>query len=386
MASIGLKTRGGGACRRLARYRVLTLALAAMAVAATPARADVKAGVDAWSRGDHAGAVKEWLGPAARGDADAQFNMGQAYKLGKGVTQDLKRAEAWYRKAAEQGHIKAGDTLGLLLFQENRKAEALPYLTASAYRGEPRAMYILGIAHFNGDTVGKDWVRAYALMSRSAATGLDQATRGLATMDEIIPLDQRQLAMSLATELEQKAQANRAREFAAADLGVKAGAPAPMRPQQAPAPLQRAELPPSTPSVAAPVTAGADFADPVPIPTPRRVAASQAKPDAPREAAPPAARAKPAAPTQPRKAAPSASAPKADGNWRIQFGAFGVKSNADALWAKVRNRAEVAGHARIDLPAGGVSRLLAGGYTESQADKACAALKAGGFSCLVVKP
>lgn len=78
MASIGLKTRGGGASRRLARYRVLTLALAAMAVAATPARADVKAGVDAWSRGDHAGAVKEWLGPAARGDADAQFNMGQA--------------------------------------------------------------------------------------------------------------------------------------------------------------------------------------------------------------------------------------------------------------------------------------------------------------------
>ena len=43
------------------------------------------AGVDAWTRGDFPAAVKEWQAGAARGDADAQFNLGQAYKLGKGV-------------------------------------------------------------------------------------------------------------------------------------------------------------------------------------------------------------------------------------------------------------------------------------------------------------
>ena len=35
------------------------------ALAAAPALADVKAGVDAWSRGDYAAAVREWEAPAA---------------------------------------------------------------------------------------------------------------------------------------------------------------------------------------------------------------------------------------------------------------------------------------------------------------------------------
>ena len=45
-------------------------ALALMAMAG-PAIADVKAGVDAWSRGDYDKAVAEWRKPAIAGDADA---------------------------------------------------------------------------------------------------------------------------------------------------------------------------------------------------------------------------------------------------------------------------------------------------------------------------
>lgn len=357
-----------------------------MALVATPAFADVKTGVDAWSRGEHGVAVKEWLGPAAKGDADAQFNMGQAFKLGKGVPQDAKRAEAWYRKAAEQGHIKAADTLGLLLFQDGRKAEAVPFLQASVERGDPRAQYIMGIAHFNGDIVGKDWVRAYALMSRASATGLEQAIRGLASMDAVVPLEQRQLGISLAGELEQKAQANRSQQFAAADLGVTA-APmtptAPLRTAQAAAALERTELPPSTTpatvTATGQVTAGADFANPVVMAPPRRITV------APKPAAKPAP-----VPSKPVAAKPVPApkpAPAAKGSWRVQLGAFGVKSNADGLWAKVRNRPELAGHGRIDLASGGVTRLLAGGFGgQAEADKACAALKSGGFTCLVIKP
>lgn len=351
----------------------------ALAMLATPARADVKAGVDAWSQGDHARAVKEWLGPAAKGDADAQFNMAQAYKLGKGVPQDNKRAEAWYRKAAEEGHIKAADTLGLLLFQEGRKTDALPFLNGSADRGEPRAMYILGIAHFNGDMVGKDWVRAYALMSRSAATGLEQATRSLATMDSIIPLEQRQMAMSLSADLEQQAKENRARQFASADLGVKAAPTAPLRESPPARPLERTDLPASPPVAVGPVTAGAPFANPVVMPQPKRISAAKAP-----LVEPAASTAKP----RPKPAAAPAPAPAAaQGAWHVQLGAFGVKANADALWAKVRSRAELAGHRRVDIPSGKVTRLLANGFaTQGDADKACAALKSGGFSCMVIKP
>jgi cell division protein FtsN len=370
---------------RHAKTRPLGMALTPVLLMLTagPALADVKAGVDAWSRGEHAAAVKEWLGAAAKGDADAQFNMGQAFKLGKGVPQDTKRAEAWYRKAASQGHIKAADTLGLLLFQDGRKADALPFVQASAERGEPRAQYILGIAHFNGDIVGKDWMRAYALMSRAASAGLEQATRSLATMDGIVPLEQRQLAMSLAAELEQKAQENRSRQFAAADLGVATAPTAPLRTVIPGGALERADLPPSATMASGPVTAGADFAKPVAMPAPKRISVAGSL------AAKPAAAAVKAAPPAPKpippKPAPATAAAK--GNWRVQLGAFGVKANADGLWAKLRTRPELAGHGRVDLASGSITRLLAGGFGgQAEADKACAALKSGGFTCLVVKP
>ena len=135
-------------------FRAMVAAVAICSLAA-PALAGVKDGVDAWSRGDYAAAVTEWRGPAATGDADAQFDLAQAYRFGKGVEQDDAMAERLYAQAAAQGHWQAADLYGLLLFQSGRQQEALPYVQASAERGDPRAQYLLGIAHFNGDNVPK---------------------------------------------------------------------------------------------------------------------------------------------------------------------------------------------------------------------------------------
>ena len=72
---------------------LLTLPLLALSTLSVPARADVKAGVDAWQAGDYRTAVDEWRPLAIAGDADAQFNLGQAYKLGRGVPADLAQAQ-----------------------------------------------------------------------------------------------------------------------------------------------------------------------------------------------------------------------------------------------------------------------------------------------------
>jgi TPR repeat protein len=61
-----------------------------------------------------------------KGDADAQFKSGAAYKLGRGVPQDLTRAEMLYAKAASQGHLQAGDNYGLLLFQRGSMPPPCP--------------------------------------------------------------------------------------------------------------------------------------------------------------------------------------------------------------------------------------------------------------------
>jgi len=183
------------------------LALGAGLLVSPPAVADTKSGVDAWTRGDFAAAVKEWQAGAAKDDSDAIFNLGQAYRLGKGVPQDLGRAEQLFGQAAAMGHLQAADNYGLLLFQRGERTKALPYLRAAADRGDPRAQYLIGIAHFNGDMVPKDWVRAYALVTLAQQQGLPQAAGALGQMDQHIPLDQRQHGFLRAFDLLTIAQA-----------------------------------------------------------------------------------------------------------------------------------------------------------------------------------
>ena len=44
---------------------------------------------------------------AEAGDLAAQYNLGIMYAEGRGVPQDDAEAVAWFRRAAEQGHIDA---------------------------------------------------------------------------------------------------------------------------------------------------------------------------------------------------------------------------------------------------------------------------------------
>lgn len=351
--------------------------LAALALlGAGAAQADVKEGVDAWSRGDYDDAVKQWRPLADKGDPDAQFNLAQAYKFGRGVKQDLSRAEQLYAQAAAKGHLQAADNLGLLMFQRGDQVAAMPFIKAAAGRGDPRAQYILGLAHFNADVVEKDWVRAYALVSLAQQAGLPQAAAALTQMDQHIPLEQRQQSVALASQIAASTQANRERDVASADLGTtlprvhgtQKGVPS---------------TPPAPASQPAPATAGADFT------LPGKTVAARA----PEPAPPVTARPAPAEPPAPKPAVasapkpPAVSAPKpASGPWRVQLGAFGVPGNADALWNRVKGRPELSGHAKVLEPAGRLTKLQAGGFASREdAQAACSRLTAAGFACIPVK-
>ncbi|MGB7373826.1 SPOR domain-containing protein [Pontixanthobacter sp.] len=402
--------------------RALKLMVAGGVLAASgPALADVKAGVDAWSAGNYSAAVAEWRGPSNAGDPDAQFNMAQAYRLGRGVEANAKQAEILYAKAAAQGHIKAADNYGLLLFQDGRREEAMPYVTAAADRGDPRAQYLIGIAHFNGDLLQKDWVRAYALLTLANSTGLPQAKPAIAQMDDFIPLAQRQEAQIVAQSLKRQAESNRAQQLAAADLGVtqpSSGAiparvaPNPPRPTPAqvaaaasvrpvlPSPVNRIPQPIErtvvAPSIAAartavseaervtgtetPATAGADFTRPAAsTPAPVRTASAPPPGPSPRAAAPSIGGAAPAD----QGGTPETSA---SGPWRVQLGAFGVRSNADRLWSRLSGNSALRGTQKLVVPSGRLVRLQAAGFTSrGAAQSACNALKRSGQSCLVTK-
>lgn len=394
-------------------FRAALLALPLLAFAA-PALADVKGGVDAWQTGDYQKAVAEWRPLAVAGDADAQFNLGQAYKLGRGVPADLVQAESWYRRAAKQGHLQAEDNLGLILFTANKRDEAMPYIMASAERGEPRAQYVLGTAMFNGDYATKDWPRAYALTKRASDAGLGIASARLAQLDNLIPLDQRQAGLAMLPGMEKdEARARLAAVNAAAP-------PAPAKP--APSPIRTASLPVSAPGTSyspPPVIAQPPApAKPAPaLSTPAAVAAATAASEATAAAtaakggttpgttyAPPPEngtlppKAQPAK-VEPAKAPPPKPAPQPAAKpaqavavhsgtspWRAQLGAFGVEANARSLWASLGKKyPAVAARQPAYVKAGAVTRLQAAGFTgKADADAFCADLRKGGQACMVV--
>ncbi len=187
-----------------ARFTLLSLCFTSFALPAT-AHGFVQDDVITLPPGDGE-AIAEWRALAEKGDADAQYNLGQAYTIGQGVDRDLAMAEQWLAKAAKQGHVRAIESYGLILFRNNRQAEAMPYIQAAAARGEPRAQYILGIAHFNGDLAEQDWVLAYAYMLLAAEAGLPQADLNLATMDRHVPIEERQEGLRLARKIERDAK------------------------------------------------------------------------------------------------------------------------------------------------------------------------------------
>ena len=326
---------------------VLALVLGAQAVVA-----DVKTGVDAWTRGEYEAAVKQWREPALKGDPDAQFNMGQAYKMGRGVKTDLVVALDWYKKAAARGHLQAADSYGHLLHYMGKVPESLPYLQASADRGDPRGQYLLGTELFNGVHIEKDWLRAYALMTRASSAGMAPASRSLAQMDQFIPLEQRQQATVLAGEMEQRTGRARATQVAGFPINT---------------------------------TPPAKTTKPVTVPPSKILPV--AKPGFPSDI--------PTALQQPVKIAPIKPAPvKAalvkvaaiDGAWRIQLGAFGEEANAQKLWnsleAKIGSLATLQPYLKA---AGNVTRLQAGPFaTRNAADAMCSKVKATGQACISV--
>jgi hypothetical protein len=222
--------------------RKYLLAVALLVGSASPLSAQsVRAGIEAWQRSDYAGAVAIWRPLAEKGDADAEFNLAQAYRLGRGVPINLAAAKTWFERAAGQGHVDAQTTLGLLLFQSGDQANGLKWLKKAADQGEPRALLVYGTALVNGDSVSQDPVLGYAYVSRAAAQGLGPAKDTLKQLDQLLPLAQRKRGVQIARNLAKAAPAPRSAP-AATKLAAKPKPPA----------TPKAVAAAATPKVAAP--------------------------------------------------------------------------------------------------------------------------------------
>lgn len=313
--------------------------IAAALVGANPAlAADAKPDLATLSPPPGQAELQRLHSRAASGDAAAQRELGDLYRIGRGVPADPRAAEDWYRRAAEAGDPEGADAYGLMLFRNGRQRDAMPWIIKSAERGEPRAQYVYGTALFNGDFAEQDWVKAYAMMTRAARAGIDAATNSLAQMNRYIPAGQRREGLVLA------------------DRAASSAPPPPVR-------------------------IAARTAAPVPPPPPPRritevdIPASNPPPPLPARLAPPAP-----------SPAPAPARPAA-GDWAVQLGAFGDQAKARALWSKLAALPEFAALEPRYEAAGALTRLRAGPLpARGDAEKLCAAAKARGQACFPLKP
>jgi TPR repeat protein len=386
---------------------------AAAPARATPPPPSVRQGVELWRAGKWDDAVSMWQPFAENGDADAMFNLGQAYKLGRGVSLDKSIARDWYRRAAVKGHLPAQANLGILLFQAAEKPEAVRWLKAAADRGEMRAQYVLGIVHWNGDGAAKSMPLAYAYLVRAAAQGLPEATKALNELSQAIqPLD-RANGWQIATA-----------------LASGSGVPAQFQPGIAPPPLNAVTTPPPPVTVIASTAtsqaaAGSDTstaalnaaqlkaaggdaaaseddaeteegsaanaapnplaAPPAPLaPPPVETRSASPLSPAPMAASPPVRMAEKPEPKPKKKAAPP---PPKETGWRIQLGTYPNQKTAMTAWNKLSaaNKKATRGLRPVIGKFGGNYRLQVGPFpTREDARDGCKTLEIGKNGCFAL--
>jgi TPR repeat protein len=113
-------------------------------------------------------ALKALLEQAEQGDAMAQASAAMLYAAGQGVTKDLREAEGWMRKAADQGLGFAQYAMGILYFNGDGglpedRGQAVQWWLKAAEQGVPNAQVLLAKLYEDGDKragIARDYAQA----------------------------------------------------------------------------------------------------------------------------------------------------------------------------------------------------------------------------------
>ncbi len=120
-----------------------------------------------------------WLFKAASlGATDAQFFMGQAYRIGNGVPKDAQNSLMWYRKAAAKNHPEALYNLALHYLDDKTNRASLllvnELMLRAAQMGHREAQFQCAMSCFRGD-VGLDFEGGREWLSKAAENGWPRA-------------------------------------------------------------------------------------------------------------------------------------------------------------------------------------------------------------------
>lgn len=127
-------------------------------------------------------AVRRYLRSAERGDAAAQYSLGNCCFRGEGIERDESKAFEWFLKSAEQGYVMAQYRVGFCYYYghgiERDESAAAKWFLCSAEHGHAVAQYCLGCCYYYGKGVDLDakeavrWFRKAAEHDESEAQNI----------------------------------------------------------------------------------------------------------------------------------------------------------------------------------------------------------------------
>jgi TPR repeat protein len=128
--------------------------------------------------------VAMWTTAANQGHANAQYNLGNTYHYGEGVSRDHQEAARWTRKAADQGHVNAQYNIGVVYrdgegFSRDYQ-EAARWIRKAADQGHANAQFSLGLMYGKGQGVLEDYKEMMRWISQAACQGKTSAQETLA--------------------------------------------------------------------------------------------------------------------------------------------------------------------------------------------------------------
>ncbi len=115
--------------------------------------------------------------------AEADFQRGKDFDLGRGVPQDHAKAREWYEKAARQGHANAQNNLGVLYARgeggPRDYVKAREWYEKAAAQGHAPAQFNLAGLYASGEGGPRDYAKAREWYEKAAAQGHDSAQSNL---------------------------------------------------------------------------------------------------------------------------------------------------------------------------------------------------------------
>ena len=148
-------------------------------------------------RADETKAIEWYRRAAEQGDADAMKSLGDAYRYAAGVEENDDESMKWYRKAAELGNVGARHMIervesavrckesvskAIAAFKRQDWARGLVFAADVGEAETAELKYYLGLCHYDGHVVEKDYHKAFELFTKAAERGYAAAQYKLGVM------------------------------------------------------------------------------------------------------------------------------------------------------------------------------------------------------------